>query len=864
MRSEASLSRGIAFDVRRSHAALLGALVLVVPLALLAAAGPVAADSIERVLAIEESDVDASESWRTFDGNPPKVYDFDGDGRLEIIAQNDNHWVYVFDSEDGTLLAELEATVPSGWGARTFNGPEAAVLTAGEEAFLIQASSAAYVTAHRFDASQSTSNAFHFETEWERRLDVCRSDPGMDAKVVFADLDQDGDLEIVAATEESGVYALRHDGSLLWHQCVGGGNAAPGIGDLNGDGRPDVVHVSDGGLVAAFDGRDGDWLWSYDVSASFDLGAGSIPVQPAVAQLDGQGGPDVVLGARDSHDPDNWDDNHALLLALDSDGDPLWWHQHPAANPLTYTRPIVADADEDGQPEVYWGDWNTVGHKPPWDEEEAWAHTGAANFFRYSRTGALEWRTELDTWWSNKDLAIGDVDGDGEQEVLANGPSPDGSEDGIWVLDVETGAQEQFVSVAPWKIQRAPILADLWGSGTMQWVVQVAPATSGVDHAVLVYDTHAGFDALWPHVPYPAEPSADGDFAAQFSAVQGNEWWIQTEVETSGGALSHVDVRLDGGDWRPLQDEGWGWAESYHAPAGTLVQFRATGTAGGTDTSGCYEWTDAEPVPCDDDFRAEFAPASGSNEWWVEVYVSGSNPIAGVDARIDDGPWRALSQTDQGSWARSLHAPDGSLVQFRATGSGGATQQSACYRWTEATETDCNGDFTAEFDPASGVNEWWVEVFASGSDAIQRVDARVDGSEWVALEEKDWGSWAKSLHAPEGSLVQFRAVTTSGATDLSPCYRWTDATETHCNGGFTAEFDPASGSNEWWVEVYVSANEAVARVDARVDGGAWRELEQKDWGSWARSMHAPDGSQVEFRATSEDGDTAMSRAFTWG
>src|SRR5207253_626129 len=98
----------------------------------------------------------------------------------------------------------------------------------------------------------------------------------------------------------------------------------------------------------------------------------------AVGQLDGKAGPDVVVGVRDSHDANNWANDHALLLALDSGGRLLWGRQDPGGNPLTYTHAIITDADGTGGPEVYWGDWNTVGHKPPFDESQAWKSTGPA------------------------------------------------------------------------------------------------------------------------------------------------------------------------------------------------------------------------------------------------------------------------------------------------------------------------------------------------------------------------------------------------------------------------------------------------------------------------------------------------------
>src|SRR5207248_2529884 len=98
----------------------------------------------------------------------------------------------------------------------------------------------------------------------------------------------------------------------------------------------------------------------------------------------------------------------------------------------------------------------------------------------------------------------------------------------------------------------------------------------------------------------------------------------------------------------PLADKGWGWAASYHAPAGTLVQFRATSTAGDTDLSGCYHWTDAAPASCpgappppppppppsNGTFSATFKNVRG-NEWWVDTDSArvpagtGASPLAG-------------------------------------------------------------------------------------------------------------------------------------------------------------------------------------------------------------------------------------------
>ncbi|MES2153963.1 MAG: hypothetical protein V4510_02415 [bacterium] len=653
-----------------------------------------AAAAPTRALAITNASAHPTVPFAGFDGNPPKVFDVNGDGRLEIIAQNDNQWVYVFDSASGAILFQATTTLPPGWGARSFNGPEVALMTQGGAVHLVVANSAATVTMFRFDAVASTSTHFAFVKEWERRLSDCFSTPGMDAKPVLADLDGDGTFEIIAATEEQGIYALRANGQVLWKNCMGGGNAEPGIGDLNRDGTPDIVYGSDGGIVSALDGRTGSFLWTYNVLAHFNLGSGSMPVGPAVAQLDGLAGPDVVVGARDSHDASNWSNDHALLLALDSSGRLLWGRQDPQGNPLTYSHAVVADAAGDGVPEVYWGDWNTIGHKPPFDESQAWKGTGPAHFYRYDRSGNLVWRQTLGTWWSNKDVPLADVDGDGVQDMIANGPNA-GGHDGLWSLDSRTGAKESFVDLWPWKLARAPVVADLAGNGMMQLVAEVGqldPSAGGA--AILVYDTGKPYSSAWPHLPYPTvgpAPPPSGFFNATFTIKAPNAWWQElTVTPQTPRTITQAQVRVSGGAWLPMSKSSWGaWTSSYHTVAGTKVEFLATSSDGAQSQSQPFTWLDGNlshgsvppGSPPPSSFSATFSPSSNINEWWVEVAVTASDPLAKVEANVNGGPWTGLDATSWGTWAKSFHVASGSAVQFRATSTSGDAATSSTYTW---------------------------------------------------------------------------------------------------------------------------------------------------------------------------------------
>src|SRR5687767_14957501 len=106
---------------RRAPTAFLAACLLAPAVLLISAEEAQAATT--RTLAITSATAKPTVPFGAFDGQAPKVFDINGDGDLEIVAQNDNQWVYVFDARTGGLLAELKTVFPAGWGARSMNAP---------------------------------------------------------------------------------------------------------------------------------------------------------------------------------------------------------------------------------------------------------------------------------------------------------------------------------------------------------------------------------------------------------------------------------------------------------------------------------------------------------------------------------------------------------------------------------------------------------------------------------------------------------------------------------------------------------------------------------------------------------------------
>ncbi len=172
----------------------------------------------------------------------------------------------------------------------------------------------------------------------------------------------------------------------------------------------------------------------------------------------------------------------------------------------------------------------------------------------------------------------------------------------------------------------------------------------------------------------------------------------------------------------------------------------------------------------DSTFSALFAPAKGSNEWWVEVAVTGNAAVASVAAKVNGGNWQALPKTSWGAWAASFHVVKGSSVVFSATNAAGETAISGTYSWLGAPPAA--GPFTAFFTPKTLSNPWWVEVAVQGSEPPSGVDVRLDGGAWTALPKTSWGTWAKSIHVLPGTQVVFRATPTTGTAVTSGTYTW--------------------------------------------------------------------------------------------
>ena len=308
-------------------------------------------------------------NWAT-----PALGDIDGDDELELVLQNLYGWVYgwnldgteVADGDanpatNGPLIVRPEATWEWGYSSPALfdlDGDGAAEIIFGSK---LGCPNPNYVYAFRPDGTQPSG--------WPFATGYCGS---VLASPTVADLDNDGQHEVIFNTETDSLYVVRQDGSRYPGfpvPCQGNvsplGSPAPSpaIGDFDGDGQFEIIAVDvyDGhtGLVRLVDtdiagGTSGQTMSGWPVFVP-----GSSQASPVVADIDGDGSLDVVfpIGGDSTQSED-------LLVALRADGTAVDGFPISLDGPGRGT-PTLCDFDDDGDIDIVYAGWERQIHV--WD-----------------------------------------------------------------------------------------------------------------------------------------------------------------------------------------------------------------------------------------------------------------------------------------------------------------------------------------------------------------------------------------------------------------------------------------------------------------------------------------------------------------
>ncbi len=474
-----------------------------------------------------------------FDGNSLALGDIDGDGKIDIVAITGEGNIVVLNGNG--VVQRMSASGPTG-------AADAAGFAWGGGLAIADLDLDGYPEII-YGASVFSTKNNAITLSWTGTGGA--GGGAIEQLSTAADLDNapDGHLEVLA-----GNTAYNFDGTILWRDD--GKDGAPslpdgfsGIGDLNGDGKPEAVLVS-GGEVWVLDAATG----AIELGPFTMAGPGS-GGPPTIADFNGDGRPEIGIAKATFYSVVSPDYDAGVLKQL--------WAAPSHDLSSSVTGSTVFDFSGSGKASVIYG-----------DECFMWVFDG--------QDGGVQFVAPHMSFTGTEASIVADVDGDGHSEivVVSNGVSPTG-----WKCIVDGGVptvvngQTWVPGPAPNKSYRGITVygdsANSWvGTRTLwnQHTYHVSNICDDLDKACAPPDTYGSIPtdetSNWT-IPWLNNFRQNVQGAGIFDAPQA---FAGLTLDCTTPVVAHVAVRNIGQSGLPAGVQ----VGVYAAPSGTQVGMTAT------------------------------------------------------------------------------------------------------------------------------------------------------------------------------------------------------------------------------------------------------------------------------------------------
>jgi hypothetical protein len=251
-----------------------------------------------------------------------------------------------------------------------------------------------------------------------------------DPSYAIADLDKDGDLEIVTVINSSSdgadLVAYHHDGTRVDNFLVRYQpyrlHCSPVIGDIDDDGYNEVIlysFIETDPYFALFVIGPGGQMERQIPLYGLNEGLGGPSMSLALADMDGDRVPEIIIGCGSG------------ILVFQGDGNilqgfPVQWG-NPSTYDILFNAPMIGDIDADGLADIVMTTSRVAGNTP-------------GQVYVYNSSGQLNphFPKDLEIGFGGVP-AIADIDLDGRNEILITGSYWEGFPgffDKVWVYDL--------------------------------------------------------------------------------------------------------------------------------------------------------------------------------------------------------------------------------------------------------------------------------------------------------------------------------------------------------------------------------------------------------------------------------------------